>query len=80
MARTLPPGLTFNALKRLDKAVIETIQNRTQLRFEDFALKLLQLPTRHGGAGFCPSADTAPHAFVAGMAATLSGFMGTATS
>ena len=76
MARTLPPGLTLNALKRLDKAVIETIQNRTQLRFEDFALKLLQLPTRHGGAGFCPSADTAPHAFVAGMAATLSGFMG----
>lgn len=76
LARTLPPHLTHEALRHLDKAVIRAIEDRTQLRFLDFALTLLQLPTRHGGVGFCPSADTAPHAFVAGMAATFSGFMG----
>jgi hypothetical protein len=75
LARTLPPHLTHDALQHLDKVVIGAVEDRTQLRFDGFARTLLQLPIRHGGVGFCPSADTAPHAFVAGMAATLSGFM-----
>jgi len=32
-------------------------------------------PIRHGGVCFCPSSETVPHAFVAGMAAAFSGFL-----
>jgi hypothetical protein len=52
------------------------VEHRTDLQFDDFARTMLQLPVRHGGVGFCPSSETAPHAFVAGMAAATAGFLG----
>ena len=76
LARTLPPQITQDLLDDLDRTVIRAVEDRTRLRFEDFARTLLELPIRHGGVGFCPSAETAPHAYVAGMAASFSGFFG----
>ena len=55
---------------------METVEHRTQLHFDEFSRAMLQLPIRLGGVGLCPSAETAPHAFVAGIAAALLGFMG----
>ena len=76
LARTLPPHFTQACLEEFDQAVVETVEHRTQLHFDEFSRAMLQLPIRLGGVGLCPSAETAPHAFVAGIAAAISGFLG----
>jgi hypothetical protein len=70
LARSLPPSITTRSLAQFDDAVIRVIEERLQLTFTDLPKELLKLPLRHGGVGFCPSAITAPHAFVAGVAAS----------
>jgi hypothetical protein len=76
LCRTLPPHFTQSCLEEFDQAIVKTVEHRTQLHFDKFSQAMLQLPIRMGGVGFCPSAETAPHAFVAGIAAAISGFLG----
>ena len=60
LARTLPPHFTQACLEEFDQAVVETVEHRTQLHFDEFSRAMLQLPIRLGGVGLCPSAETAP--------------------
>jgi len=62
LMRSLPPSLTTGALRNHDNTIIRVV--------EDTAKKLLQLPIRQGGVGFCSAADVAEHAFVAGTLAS----------
>ena len=75
LARTLLPEVTKDLLEGFDQAVLATVEQRTQLHFDDFSRTMLQLPVRHGGVGLSPSAETVPHAYVAGMATAISGFL-----
>jgi hypothetical protein len=59
---------TFSCTRLL---IASCVARRLQLPIDGFPREVMQLPTRHGGLGFCPSAETAPHAFAAGMAAAL---------
>ena len=62
--------MSTEALADYDEAVLRTLEQRLKLSFKDEAKQLLQLPIRSGGVGFCPNAETAPFAFVAGFATT----------
>jgi Reverse transcriptase (RNA-dependent DNA polymerase) len=73
LARALPPHLTQGPLSEYGDQIIRAIEARFDLSFVGFSREVVQLSTRYGGLGFCPAAETAPHAFVAGMAASLSG-------
>jgi hypothetical protein len=70
LSRSLPPKWTVPPLTEYDKDIIRTLEQRFQIPFEGVARDVLQLSTRLGGVGFSPSAEAAPHAFVAGMAAS----------
>jgi len=70
LMRSLPPSLTTDALRNHDNTIIRVVEERLQLHFTDTAKKLLQLPIRQGGVGFCSAADVAEHAFVAGTLAS----------
>lgn len=70
LSRSLPPACTTNSLAKLDETVIATLEQRLGIGFSGFAREMLTLPLRDGGVGFCRSAQTAPHAFTAGMAAS----------
>jgi Reverse transcriptase (RNA-dependent DNA polymerase) len=76
LTRALPPDVTVPALAGYEEAIIHFVGTRFDRRFEGFSRKMLQLPQRLGGVGFCSPAVAAPHAFVAGVATALSGFLG----
>ena len=71
LSRSLPPQCTVEPLAEYDDAIIRCLERRFQMTFEGVAREVLQLPIKYGGVGFCPSVEVAPHAYVAGMAASL---------
>jgi hypothetical protein len=76
LIRSLPPSLTTEALREFDHTIIRVMEERLQLNFTDTAKKIFQLPIRQGGVGFCSAADTAEHAFVAGIVASNMALLG----
>ena len=68
LARSLPPTITTQPLGEFGEAVVRTMEQRLKLSLTDEARTLFQLPLRKGGLGFCPPAETAPYAFLAGCA------------
>jgi len=50
------------------------MEERLKLRLEGEARQLFRLPLDEGGVGFCPPEETAPYAFLAGVAASCLAF------
>ena len=67
-ARSLPPTITTQPFKEFGEAVIKAMEERLNLSLTGEARQLFQLPLRKGGVGFCSPAETAPYAFLAGVA------------
>ena len=73
LLRSIFPDYTAPILKELDEAVIRCLEKRLSLPLVDIPRQVLQLRIKDGGVGFSPAAETAPHAYVAGMAGAIAG-------
>ena len=74
LTRSLPPNIINKPLADFGEAVLKTMEERLKLRLEGEARQLFRLPLDEGGVGFCPPEETAPYAFLAGVAASCLAF------